>query len=190
MKQRWDGERDPLAALRRGDPSLFEDFVRREASTLLGFFQRLGAPEVEAEDLTQEVFLKLFRSAATYAPLNAFSAFTWRVARHAWIDRRRRGAAHAEAAAGCDPAEIARSHDPSRGAVEREEGERIRGGLAQLSQAHRLAFELAVVQELSCAEIAEVLEIPVGTVKSRVFHAVRRLRGVLAGEPGALEVEA
>ncbi len=185
MRDRWDGDRDPMAALRRGEPILFEAFVRREAATLLGFFQRLGAPRHEAEDLVQEVFLKLFRSVANYAPCSAFSAFTLRVARNAWIDHRRRGAMHQGGVT-----QAGEIPDPCQPAVVREESERLQGCLVRLSDAQRIVFELAVVQELPYAQIAEVLGIPVGTVKSRVFHAVRRLRAVLAGEHDVREVGA
>ena len=57
MKGTWDDDRDPLAALRRGDPRLFEAFVGSETATFLRFFLRLGAGLHEAEDLVQEVFL-------------------------------------------------------------------------------------------------------------------------------------
>ena len=182
MKGTWDSARDPLAALRRGDPALFEDFVRTEAATLVGFFRRLGAGRAEAEDLAQEVFLKLFRQAPTYDPRGAFEAFAMRIARNAWIDRRRRRAARprTETALELEPAGPAA--DPGAGATAREEAERLRRALAQLSESHALAFELGVVQGRPYAEIAAELGIPVGTVKSRVHHAVRRLRAALEEE--------
>ena len=60
-----------------------------------------------------------------------------------------------------------------------EEVARLRSALAELSEPHRIVFELGVVQELPYADISEALDIPVGTVKSRMFHAVRKLRAVL-----------
>jgi DNA-directed RNA polymerase specialized sigma24 family protein len=90
LKGTWDDDRDPLAALRRGDPALFEAFVERESASLHRFFLRLGAGRQEAEDLVQEVFLKLYRSAPGYDARSAFGAYALRVARNAWIDRRRR----------------------------------------------------------------------------------------------------
>mgnify|MGYP000019410415 CR=1 FL=1 len=72
--------------------------------------------------------------------------------------------------------------DPTLPAERREEMERVERALAGLSPAHAEVVELALVQGLPYARIAEVLDIPVGTVKSRVFHAVRRLRALLEGE--------
>ena len=90
MKGTWDFDRDPLAALRSGDERLFEEFVRLELPTFAGFFLRLGAGVHEAEDLVQELFLKLFHQAPHYRPQERFSAYAFRAARNAWIDRQRR----------------------------------------------------------------------------------------------------
>lgn len=185
MKSSWDEARDPLAALAAGDPGPFEAFVRDEAATFLGFFRRLGAPPGEAEDLVQEVFLKLFQHADSYRPTGRFEAFAFRVARNAWIDRRRRQAAApapAEGLAGAEadgPEPVDAAEGPGVALERREEAARLRAALAQLPEHHRLVFELGVFQERPYAEIAEVLGIPVGTVKSRMFHAVRRLRELL-----------
>jgi len=186
LKGTWDFDRDPLLALARGDPAPFERFVQQETATLLAFFLRLGATRAEAEDLAQELFLKLFRHAETYQPSGRFEPFVFRVARNAWIDRTRRvevratggdddpGQAGAAALAG-------EESSPGLDLERREEAQRARAALAALSPAHRMVFELGVLQEVSYAEIAQLLEIPEGTVKSRMFHAVRKLRERLEG---------
>lgn len=191
MKGTWDADRDPLAALRRGAPALFEEFVRVESGTLLGFFQRLGAERGEAEDLAQEVFLKLYKSAPTYSAQSRFSSYALRVARNAWIDRRRRRAVRPEGRSLEDAGEgqasllerlPARSADGASRAEQAEERARLNAALRQLPESHASVFELAVVQGLPYADIAAALDIPVGTVKSRVFNALRKLRDAL--EPG------
>ena len=70
---------------------------------------------------------------------------------------------------------------PDDVAERNEERRRVRGALEQLTEPHRLVFELAVYQELPYAEVSDVLGIPVGTVKSRMHNAVRALREILAG---------
>ena len=187
MKRTWDSNRDPLAALREGDPSLFEAFVAAESPVFLAFFRRLGAPRAEAEDLVQEVFLKLFRHAPTYQPTGKFQAFAFRVARNAWIDRRRRRAVRPPRAAGGPedggPTFEPAADDPSPGllAERDEEAGRVSAAMARLPETHRLVFELGVIEELPYSEISRILEIPEGTVKSRMFHAVRKLRDLLEG---------
>lgn len=73
-------------------------------------------------------------------------------------------------------------HRPDDVAEQNEERRRLREALEQLTEPHRLVFELAVYQELPYAEVSEILGIPVGTVKSRMHNAVRALRGILAEE--------
>ena len=187
MKGSWDDDRDPLSALRSGDPAPFEDFVRTEVSTLVAFFTRQGADRAEAEDLTQEVFLRLFRSAAQYDSRDRFSAYTWRVARNAWIDRKRRRVPRGEGGDDEMPAGARDAVDPAEAPLEGlqrgEEAGRVHAALGRLSESHRLVFELGVLQELPYATISDLLEIPVGTVKSRMFHALRKLRELLGDEP-------
>ena len=183
MKGTWDEAPDPLSALRAGDSSRFEAFVESEAGTLVAFFTRLGAGRAEAEDLCQEVFLKMYRSVDSYRSQDRFVPFVFRIARNAWIDRRRRRAIRpvGEDEDGGTP--LARMEDDSEPALEhlsrREEVARLHSALADLSEPHRLVFELGVLQEMPYADISETLDIPVGTVKSRMFHAVRKLREAL-----------
>ena len=196
MKGTWDADRDPLAALRAGDASLFEEFVRREAGSLTGFFVRLGAGADEAQDLAQETFLKMFRARTSYQPRERFTAYAYRVARNAWVDRARRSAARPRPAAGWDPALEGPPPEERIPAPEsevgrelglREEAARLRSALLELSDGHRAVFELGVVQELSYPEISAALDVPVGTVKSRMFHAVRKLRKLLGDAEDAHE---
>ena len=185
LKGTWDSDRDPLVALRAGDATLFEALVREESGTFLAFFRRLGATPAVAEDLVQDLFLKMFRHADTYQPSGKFQAFAFRIARNAWIDHQRRrvarpawGRGHAGGEDDDAPELLAPSDAPSPGALaERsEEAERVLAALHQLSEGQRLVFELGVIQELPYSEISSLLEIPEGTVKSRMHHAVRSLR--------------
>ena len=191
MKETWDFDRDPLAALRRGDPEPFEAFVALETPTFLAFFLRLGASRAEAEDMVQELFLKLFRHAPAYQAQDRFAAFAFRVARNAWIDRARRGRDLAPLgppgeASPLEAVASAREDEPAALAARGEEAQRLHAALAELGELHRTVFELGVLQALPYAEIAAALAIPVGTVKSRVFYALRKLRVALDGpEEGA-----
>lgn len=185
MRGAWDEPaQDPLSALRDGDPTPFERFVVLETATLFGFFRRLGAPAEEAEDLAQETLLKLYRNAQRYEARERFSSFVFRVARNAWIDSQRRRAVRPERAAGDggddDPDRAARvtaqQPDAGAGLDGRTRAAALLDALGALPEGQRAVFELGALQELPYEEVSEVLGIPVGTVKSRMFHAVRRLR--------------
>ena len=90
MNHTWDAPPDPLEALQGGNRSPFDAFVASAAGDLLGFFRRLGALGTEAEDLSQEVFLKMYSSRAQYQPQGRFRAYVMRTARNAWVDACRR----------------------------------------------------------------------------------------------------
>ena len=172
--------------------------MRDEASTLLGFFRRLGASAPEAEDLAQDVFLKLYRHSRTYRADERFVPFVFRVARNAWVDRSRRRQARptlVEPPRDAQGGELEawgaadeRSDAEADAAARRgDETRRMLEALDELAPGHREVFELGAMQELSYQEVGELLGIPVGTVKSRMFHAVRRLREALGADE---EVEA
>lgn len=184
-----------MELLRRGDGEALAVLVRRHERALVNFFRRLGADGDGAEDCAQETFLRLFRARDTYRPVTGFGAFLYTVARHAWIDwRRKAGRAQAprrveggdpvggdrhEITAGRHPlAEERMTVDPMDGIEDRMD---LRAAIEELPEHLRWVMVLSVNQGLGYAEIAEVLGIPVGTVKSRMFHAVRRLREALHG---------
>ena len=187
----WDFSRDPLEALQAGDPAPYEAFVHSHARLLVDFFQRRGASRHGAEDLAQDVLVKLFDHAERYRSEGRFRALVYRVAHNVWIDERRRRSVRprlASAAAEADASPDAEGplgrevHDgpgPEELAAVREEAARLRDAVDELPETHRAVFELGVVEELDYAEISGALEIPVGTVKSRMYHAVRKLRRAL-----------
>jgi RNA polymerase sigma-70 factor, ECF subfamily len=186
LKKKWDGDRDPLAALAAGDPELFELFVRTETGTLLGFFRRLGGSQSEIEDLVQDTVVKLFRSANLYSANDRFEAYAFRAARNVWIDSRRRAGVRGPALSASteDDLDLLRNVEgPEREPFERletvERAELLRRAVAKLDEAHRIAFELGVIQGLPYSDVAQIIGIPVGTVKSRVHNAVGKLRELL-----------
>lgn len=209
----WDDDRDPLTALAQGDSTLFESFVEAEAASLVGFFQRQGASTADAEDLAQDVFVKLYQTAHNYQPRERFAAFCLRIARNAWIDRIRRSAVRPKPATGIGPASesasgpklgtgggtTSKNREVIAAGAERsapdtalqseasEEARRLHRALSRLSEHHRMAFELGVLQQLAYSEVSELMGIPVGTVKSRIFHAIRQLRTALQCTEAATE---
>lgn len=195
MNDSWDAPPDPLEALQGGDRGPFEAFVSQAAGDLLGFFRRLGARRPDAEDLIQDVFLKMVRNSSHYRPQGRFRAYVLRTARNAWVDRARRAGVRPRLVAPSEGleseghegagrlAEMAIAPAEGSDALEmREQQQRIEDALAELGDNHRQVFELGVVRELPYAEIADMLGVPVGTVKSRMFHAVRKLREALEPE--------
>lgn len=178
-----------MLAFQRGDLSAFEDLVARHTDALVNFFYFQARDRSLAEDCSQEVWLKVFRSRDDYQPRARFKTYLLRVARNHWIDRFRTQARRPTEAPldgdGDDdggqlrdrlPAEV---QDAEAG-LRREDAARLLSqALARLPHEMREVYLLGEVEKLPYAEVAEVLRIPVGTVKSRMFNAVRKLQSIL-----------
>lgn len=162
-----------MQLFRAGRQDAFGALVARHQRMLMNFFGRMGVDESSAQDCAQETFLRLLKYRDTYRESAPFKVFLLRLARHAWVDWVRRGARRK---AGPIDAETCAAGEKI-GAVDARLD--LEAALAALPEHLRAAMVLSVQQGLSYAEIAHVLDVPVGTVKSRVFYAVRRLREVL-----------
>lgn len=178
---------DLLVRYRDGDPTAFRQLVQAWQERMLHFFFRLCWDRDRAEDLTQDLFLKLMQASRRYRPEGRLSTYVYRVATNLWIDHYRAqrpqprlySIDQAILGPALEPAAAAPS--PVERASEQEEKERLRAALERLTEPHRIVFELAVYQQRPYAEIAELLGIPVGTVKSRMHNTVAALRELLAG---------
>ncbi|MEW6156099.1 MAG: sigma-70 family RNA polymerase sigma factor [Verrucomicrobiota bacterium] len=143
----------------------------------------LGDPH-RAEDLTQEAFSRIFARRKEYQPAGKFSTFLWRVALNLCYDELRRLKRRKEEALQSSDSESdafpAVGPAPDEMAVAREQAEMVREALLQLPEAYRSVLVLRHYENLKFREIAEVLDIPEGTVKSRMAEALTQLGRLLA----------
>ena len=151
----------------------WERLYRDVGPALLGYFRRQPALAGAADDLLQDTFERALRRAGCGEPPVSQRAYLFGIARHVGIDALRRQRPQAELAP-----EMA---DPSRAEDDRLEAMRL--AIGGLPEPQRETLLLKLQQDLSYEEIAAVLDIPVGTVRSRLHHAVRRLREQLNPEP-------
>lgn len=169
-----ESAREDIALMLRAkgdDLDAFSELVRRHQRQVMNFFARNGVYR-DVEDLAQETFLKLHRARHRYAPTAKFTTFLYLIARQVMIDSIRhvnRKAALMEKYGKEAPQEA----PPPQRRGEKEDAE---AALACLSQPLREAVVLVVMQGMAYAEAAEILEVPVGTVKSRVSAAMTRMR--------------
>lgn len=157
------------------DPDAFSALVRKHERALENFFARNGVFR-DVEDLAQLTFLKLHRTRRGYRPTAKFTTFLYLLARQVLVDHvrasQRRARLHEEAGKEMDAAEPAPRH--------RGEGEDVRAALASLSPWMRETVVLVVMQGLAYHEAADVLRVPVGTVKSRVSAALKQMKAFLS----------
>jgi RNA polymerase sigma-70 factor, ECF subfamily len=174
-----DGELIQRAA--GGDRSAFEDLYRRYARPVFGLALRRLGDRGRAEDAVQETFASIWRAARSYRPERGPGApWLYAVARNAITDR---GRARSE-----PPAEVPEMASPEAGPAERAESSwtawRVHRALEELNTNERSVLELAYWSGLSQSEIAEFLNIPLGTVKTRTRAALARLAVLLEEELG------
>jgi RNA polymerase sigma-70 factor (ECF subfamily) len=150
---------------------------RTYAGELLGFALNALGERGAAEEIVQEVFTRAWRHAERYDSARG-SVRTWlyQIARHAIIDMRRRASARPALASGEPLLEITSTRDSFEQAML---GWQVAAALERLTPEHRQMIRLAHFQGLSVREIADKCGLPIGTVKSRTWYALRSLRLVL-----------
>lgn len=158
---------------RDGGDAALATLYRAHADAIYGFaVQRLGDRGL-AEELVQEVFTRVWRSAGDFdGRRGSFRAWLYGIARHAVIDMERRRAARPPMAAEGRPA-VEPTAEPIEQAILRWQ---IQSALARLTPEHREVIRLVRFEGLPLAEVAERTGLPLGTVKSRLSYALRALR--------------
>jgi len=170
-----------MLRVRDGDGEAFAVLVRRHQKMLLNFFARSGV-QYDYEDLVQQTFLRLYRYRDRYVATAKFTTFLFLLARQVWIDELRRRKRHERLVAGLS-AEPNPDYVDSEAADATASGEMdLKRALEALPEGLRQVVELGVYQDLPYAEISKILDIPVGTVKSRMFNALAKLRAFLEGK--------
>jgi RNA polymerase sigma-70 factor (ECF subfamily) len=174
-----------------GDVRAFDEVYARHAEMVYNLALRLSGDAEEAADLTQEVFLRVHRHLGSFAGRSALKTWIFRVALNHCRERLSRFRPltqpigdEADGLGGFQPQRLA---DPRRGpedlAVAADLGRQVARGLARLPAAFREAVVLRDLQGLSYEEIATVLGVRVGTVRSRIARGREQLRHLLVGSP-------
>lgn len=173
-----------------GDIRALEELINRHKKSVVNFFYRLAGDEASADDLAQEVFIKLALSVKNYTPRAKFTTFLFRIAHNAWIDRGRariflpRQVSLEKSLRDDDDECLKNMIDsgapgPADSLMDSENEGVIRNLLKNLPEDQRLVIELSVFSRMDYREIAGVLDIPYGTVKTRMRLAIRHMRDMV-----------
>jgi len=179
-----------------GEISAYEKLVARYQNKIMGYVVRMtNGDREEAEDVTQETFIKAYRSLDSFRGQASFSTWLYKISTNLVIDRARMKKRRPQQAYSLDEPfgdeetggrEIADSrYEPSKG-VEKDELRRlVREVVADMPEDKRQVLVMCDLQGMPYEDISAVLNIPLGTVKSRIFHAradlARRLRPYISG---------
>ncbi len=176
------------------DETAFAQLVRRWEGPIQRLCLRMTGDLHRGEDLAQEAFTRVFAKRKEYQPSGKFSTWLWRIALNLCYDELRRRQRREETsldgmcgeAMAALEAFVAPEPAPDKSLVEQERSELVRKALMQLSETYRTVLVLRHYENLKFREIGDVLEVPEGTVKSRMAEALtqmnRILKPILAGE--------
>jgi RNA polymerase sigma-70 factor (ECF subfamily) len=175
-----------IAAVAAGGPTAMEVFYDRFAPLVHAIALRMLSDRTAAEELVEDVFVELWRRAATYDPARG-SAATWiaTITRSRGIDRLRAQRRHEAGRLPAAAEPVAGGVEPSAAVLADEERRTVAQALSQLTTEQREAVELAYFSGLSQQQIAEHLKRPLGTVKSHIRQALIHLGQVLRRDTGS-----
>jgi RNA polymerase sigma-70 factor (ECF subfamily) len=183
-----DADATLMLAFQRGDSSAFRTLYERHARAMVGFCRHFVRDGARAEELAQDVFVKLFRAAGRYRPDARFKTFLYRIASNHCLNELRRGEYEARPPASATPGDPRDAADdlPSREASPLQVAEAkaleaaVREVLDRLPDKQRAAFVLCRFEGLSYEEIAEALGTTVAAVKALVHRATVAAAAALA----------
>jgi RNA polymerase sigma-70 factor, ECF subfamily len=155
-----------------GDLDAFEELVRRLQRQVYGFAYQHLRDRDEAHDLTQEIFVKLYRNLARYDSTRPFEPWFWKLAANTSINYRRK---RVPLPAELSPDEESRAADPAP-----QHDPALVEALAQLDPAYRLPVLLHYYADLSLEQVGQSLNLSVAAIKSRLHRARAQLRNSLA----------
>jgi RNA polymerase sigma-70 factor (ECF subfamily) len=169
-----------MARIRDGDMEAFRLLVEAHQSRVINTISKLLGSDAEAEDLAQQVFIRVWRSAARYQPTAKFTTWLFRITRNLVFNELRRRKHFADQGeASPEPAERA-EREPDRVLLEDELQKAIQTAIQELPEAQRMAIVLRRYEEMPYEEIARVMGTTVPAVKSILFRARAELRERLA----------
>ena len=172
-----DGDADLVARALQDDPSAFDELVRRHQKRIYNLSYRMLRRHDDAEDVTQEAFLKAFQTLNRLRDKAAFGGYVGRITANlcvAWARKKQR-----EPATSVPGESLADTlADPNHGDVS-EIGRRIHEAIAQLPPTERLAIVAYYLEDRSYEEASQLLGIGLRALKTRLYRARKRLREVL-----------
>jgi RNA polymerase sigma-70 factor (ECF subfamily) len=179
--------------IRDADPGVIDRLIDHHQHRLFAYLVLVSGNRAVAEDLFQETWLRVLERGAQYDGRWSFGSWLFSIARHLFIDHLRRNApASLESLTDPDPDDGGRFEPPAGGdspldhVMAGEQGERVARALAGLPAAYREVVVLRFHEDLALAEIARVVNVPLSTVKSRLYRgleALRRLLQEMGGRP-------
>ena len=169
-------QEDDRALLKRiasGDKGAMKRLYERHHAGLVAFVESRLRDSMEAFDVVQDTFLEVWRSAGRHEGRSSVKTWIFSIARNKTIDRFRKAGREVPLEEDFDPPDIAPNAEAVIEAA--SDADQVRACIEKLSAAHGRAVKLAFYEDLGYAEIAELEQVPEGTIKTRIHHAKKLL---------------
>jgi len=180
-----DDEKTLVRRGQAGDNDAFARLVERNQTGVYNLALRMTRDPEEAVDLTQETFLRAWRSLPGFRAEAKFSTWLYRITYNVCLSRRIVHPSTFVAPNAAESVPVAESEEPPAIVLRQERRERVVAAMHRLTPAYRLVLDLYYWRDCTYEEIAAILDLPMGTVKTHIFRAKAALRTVLAAEGGA-----
>jgi RNA polymerase sigma-70 factor, ECF subfamily len=179
-----DADDSLVSRFQAGERSAFEELTARYRDRIYNYLRAMGGSDADAEDLTQETFVRAFVNARSFRREAAFHTWLYRIAYHAYLDavrkQKRRTIVSLDQPDFTDQQQLQELPDPAPGpAQELDRAElqvTLSAALQTLPERLRAVVVLYDIHGYSYEEISRIVACPLGTVRSRLFHARHRLR--------------
>ena len=173
-----DMEQQLILQAQKGDGAAFGILVKDHLTRVYGTAYMFLRNAEDAADISQEVLIRAYRSFGRFDPSKPLYPWLYRITRNLCINHVKRSGAASVAMD--DLAWVPSAYEgPEEQAIRKDEAETLRQAMDELSASHREILSLKHFGDCSYAEMADILEIPIGTVMSRLYNARRRLRDIL-----------
>jgi RNA polymerase sigma-70 factor (ECF subfamily) len=170
-------EEELVLRIKNGDMHAFESLYELYKRPVANLLYRLSYDREKVDDLMQEIFLRVWKGVQAFRGASKVSTYIFRIAYNVWINESRRPKRKR-------PAEAAKldEPDPGEALLAKERVELVKEAIKELPENDRIILVMSEYNGMSYEEIGEILGIPLGTVKSRMFYALRHLREKLKGK--------
>ncbi|MCI1693887.1 RNA polymerase sigma factor [Aneurinibacillus aneurinilyticus] len=169
-------EREWVARVLHGDKEAYAHLVNKYKNKVYALLLGMGVAPQDAQDITQESFIKAYRHLATYNQDKKFSSWLYKIAANscldAWRKQRREILDEREE-------EYIETASPEHAYLHKEQAQELRKHIDHLPEKYRLVLVLRYIDDLSYKEIAEVLDLPLPTVQTHLHRAKKKLRDAL-----------
>lgn len=184
-------EKSLIERCKQGDPSAFNELIQRYEKQVFNLAYRLTGNYDDANDVASDTFVRIYNSIGKFRGDAAFSTWLYRIVTNVYLDTRKRRLAHPHSSLEeyleLEDGSLTRQIEdplpgPQHNVEERERYEILQAAISELPEFQRIIIVLYHIQELPYEDIAEILDMPLGTVKSRLNRARRALREKLASQ--------